>query len=161
MPKVYTAGIRYFHVCAHCSDDILPGQEYRRAGKKKYHHRPDCEHAKSTHAAEPSPIPDESEVRFHDKSRTRLLRCYSGVARVDHDCYECSHSRYANQQMVSTIFAGWQYNAEVWLIHGRLEVRFFHDSCPFNPYEEDMRYEDEEEWDKEEGWEDDALPLAA
>ena len=157
MPRFYTASKYHVHACAKCGGDILPGQEYRRARGKKYHYRPDCDIAKSTTATEPPPIPDESEVKFHNKSRTRLLRCYSGVARVVHDCYECSHSCYVNQQMVSTIFAGWQYNAEVWLIQGCLEVRFFHDSCPFDPYEEDMR----EKGDEEEDSEDEVLPLAA
>lgn len=63
--------------------------------------------------------------------------------------------------MVSAIFEGWRYSAEVWLIRGRLEVRFFHDNCPFDPYEEDMRLREEDEWEEQEDWGDEALPLAA
>jgi hypothetical protein len=160
MPKAHTVGPLFRYYCASCGEDILPGQEYRRAGKKKHHLRPDCAHAKAVAATELPTAPDESEVHYHEKNRTRLLRCYSGVARVDHDCYECSTSRYVNQQMVSTIFVGEHYDAEVWVVRGMLEVRFFHDSCPFDPHEEDLRLREEEE-EFEDGWDDEAMPIAA
>lgn len=164
MKKVYTAGMRHFHTCDKCENDILPGQVYKRTWGKKYHLLPDCEHAQAVTATELPRVPDESEVRFHNPShnKTRLLRCYGGIARVDHDCYACSTSHYVNQQMVSEILAGDEYNAEVWLIRGRLEVRFFHISCPFDPYEDYMRLKEEEDRQhEEEGWDDQAWPLAA
>lgn len=161
MSKTRTSGFRTFHFCSSCQNDILPGQEYRRSGSKKHHIRPDCKHAKSETAKEPPPVPDETEVRFHCSSRTRLLRCYSGTAQVEHDCHACLMSRYCNQQMLATIFEGSSYDAEVWLIRGELEVRFFHRSCPYNPEDDDSRDRYEEDDLEETGYGSEAWPMAA
>ena len=160
MPKFHTAGTTVWHTCAKCLNDILPGQLYRREGKNKYHKQPTCSRAKSRHAYRPVPLPDESV--FRPRNPTRLLKCYGGRAKVTHECFECAGDISARRQMLAEILPGDRYTAEVWLVRDHVEIRYFHDGCPIDPYDEDLE-KMEEEWDdiEQHDFGEEPLPLAA
>jgi hypothetical protein len=87
----------------------------------------------------------------YPKNKNRCLRTYSREhAEKVYLCYRCDHdSAFDHHRDLSEIWTGDPYYAEVWLIRGKIEVRRFHEHCPFPPYPEEEEYECEEEEDDE------------
>ena len=160
MLRIRTAGIHSFFLCAECGDDILPGQQYKMRGKKKSHLNPRCSMSGSQPVFEPIPF-DEKWCNLEENrgGRDRCLRTYSREhAEKDYTCHRCSHDPAFNREPdLAEIWVGDSYYAEVWIIDGKIEVRRFHEHCPFPPYDEEEEYGCEVEEDE---WEDE-LPLAA
>lgn len=148
--KICVAG-RKPHVCQRCRADILPGQMYRLVGKKRFHRSPDCDHAQPT-VLDHLPFALFSEDPYWKLFVPivwRFVRSFRRMAQVDHECWRCECSNSFHQQMLSRIFAGDEYDAEVYVSQVGWEIRRYHQTCPWDPCED-------EEFDREEELEDKA-----
>jgi hypothetical protein len=167
--NIFTAGGTAVHSCVACRGDILPGQAYKRCGKKKWHHVPACDCAGAMLADESSlwngkrvggsvlafltgrrqsVMGDDywrALFRFLQKGRRLVcIRCFDAHAREEYDCYDCLHSPHAAQWDFAKIFPGEFYRGEVYVGDHGWEVRRYHHSCPFDPYEDHFRKEIED-----------------
>jgi hypothetical protein len=146
------------HLCALCSGDILPGQEYKQVGSKRQHHDPDCERAEPQEIdCAPRFVPAhmlaDPDWRLQRSGQLtygwRFIRSYRRVAKHDYDCKKCSSSSNHLQQNLSTIFAGDEYYAEVYVSAEGWEIRKYHDECPLVPEDPESDRKDKEEEEPE------------
>lgn len=154
-------GQRFVHHCAHCGQDILPGQEYRRFGRKKIHVRPDCSKAAAEVDYGVTEAPSEENWRsvLSDGPKTRLLWSCRHVARKYYDCWRCAGTFRVGHEWRSTIYPGDEYVREVYATPTGLRVYRSHTECPWpddgldpEAEEESLGEHDADEWE---------LPLAA
>lgn len=143
MPRgIYTAGIR-FRLCQDCGEMILPGQQYRRVGKKSVHINPLCIKAQSEVCHEPTELDVWWQPQEIPRSQNRCLRTYFREhAAKEYVCHRCHYDPAVDLiPDLETIFAGDAYEAQVWVIRGKIEIRRFHQQCPYPP---DPEWDDRE-----------------
>ena len=81
----------------------------------------------------------------------RMLRSYQRIAQQDHPCWHCP----------MTILPGDLYFGEVWVRGKHLWVWKYHDSCPWDPREEEEIFREYEEALKDKAEENAPLAMAA
>lgn len=147
--KICVAG-RKSHLCLRCRGDILPGQKYRLKGKKRFHYNPDCDHAEPITAWRPLPIPDDPYWKLFRPLVWRFVRSLKRrVAQVSYECWDCYNSHNVHRQMLSEIFAGDEYDTDIYVSQSGWEIRRKHTTCPWDPFEDDWDSEHDEEEDEE------------
>lgn len=144
--KTHVAGKYLLRFCTDCSGQIMPGQKYRKSGRKYFHVSPDCPEAKVSSPSEPLPQPsiEEFERSRTESSTWRCVWTREYIAKEIYVCDSCKYSYSTRRHALWDIYEGERYRREVWVNGNSMVVRRSHIHCP----DDDDPYEDER-WDED------------
>jgi|GEM_PF-2762213 len=129
--NLYFACSYRWHICELCQEDILPGQQYRRCGKKKLHHNPRCAEALAQSSRPARYTAAEWQATLYgSSSERRIIWSRQFQAKETYDCDYCSCWRSYRTEHLAMIYPGDRYIREVWLIDGKIKIKRMHDFCP-------------------------------